>query len=38
MINKVNSGIQDEQYQQYRLEGEDNLKEKKTSLRNTFNF
>lgn len=38
MINKVNSGIQEEQYQQYRLEGDDNMKEKKTSLRNTFNF
>ena len=38
MLNKVNAGIQNEEYSAYRLENDDNAREKKTSLRNTFNY
>jgi dynein intermediate chain 1 len=38
MLNQVNAGITSEEYASYRLEGDESMREKKTSLRNTFNY
>lgn len=38
LLLKVNEGIQEDKYKAYRLEGDDQVHEKKTSLRNTFNY
>lgn len=38
MLQQVNAGIMSEEYASYRLEDAVNEREKKTSLRNTFNF
>lgn len=38
LLMKVNEGIQEDKYKQYWLETEDQVHEKNTSLRNTFNY
>ena len=38
MLLKVNEGIKDEKYKDYRLEGPDQKRDKMISLRNTFNY
>jgi hypothetical protein len=38
LLQNVNKGILEDKYKAYRLEGEESAHEKKTSLRNTFNY